>query len=242
MTAKTETDTSRAGRAAGSEPPSAAFLAREPDRQGPPPEARYEVRIWPRRPHPAVSLLQGGWPQSGAERRADIYLVHPESERVLVKLRGGERLEIKRLARRIGSVERWTMPVSTDFPLSAPARQAVAEALDLPGSPSEVAGTSPAHLLAALDGPVRARTVRKSRLLFEAGCCRAEICRVAIDDWTGTTLALEAEDLPALTAAMDTLGLGDLPNRSYGALLLRIPGQAQGRPRLGLTRDGPPAP
>jgi len=75
--------------------------------------------------------------------------------------------------------------------------------------------------------------VCKSRLLFETGGCRAEICRVSVAGWRGMTIALESGDLAALVGALDDLRLGGLPNRSYGEALARLG-------LLRMRRDGPP--
>ena len=53
---------------------------------------RFEYRIWPRGGHPAIAMLNAGWPLVAAERRSDIYLLHAASDRMLVKLRAGDRL------------------------------------------------------------------------------------------------------------------------------------------------------
>ena len=192
---------------------------------------RFEYRIWPRPGHPAIAMLNAGWPLVAAERRSDIYLLHAASDRMLVKLRSGDRLEIKRRGADTGTIQHWSMPVSDGFPLSAAARHGAALALGLPAGLPEVAGLSAAHLLAAIDaqgGRVIPRTVSKSRLVFRSGGCRAEICRVAVGGWTGRTVAVEAADLPGIAQAVGQLRLGSLPNRCYGEALMRLlaPGPA----------------
>lgn len=189
------------------------------------PEGRYEYRIWPGSGHAAIATLNGAWTVTSAERRSDIYLLHAASDRALVKLRSGDRLEIKRRGRDAGSIQHWSMPLSTEFPLKAPDRDRLAEALGLHRMLPEEAGHSAAHLLSDLatrDGRVIPRTVTKSRLLFRTSGCRAEICRVGVGRWSGQTIALEAEDLPSIARAVDHLHLGSLPNRSYGDALLRL--------------------
>lgn len=204
------------------------------DRRGPPDGGRYEYRIWPRLSHPAASILNGRWRQVAAERRTDVYLLHPASDRVLIKLRGGLRLELKTMLRRVGTVEYWTMPLSSDFPLAPSARRGLAGALGLRGGLPGTSGLTPAHLIAALPASVALLSVRKSRLLFRAGACRAEICRVAADDWTGHTVALDAPDVPAMAHALDALALGSLPNRSYGEVLAQLRGLSTAPRRLPL--------
>lgn len=202
-----------------------AFVIRRARNGASPQESRFEYRVWPRSSHPAVSLLHRFWPLTDAERRSDIYLVHPASDRTLVKLRDGRRLEIKRRERDVGTVQHWAMPVSTEFPLTPARLRDLAVALSLRGDLSETAGLSPAHLVAEHDAfstTVVPQAVRKSRLLFRVGSCRAEICRVSIAGWRGLTIALDSPDLPPLAAALEALHLGTLPNRSYGEALVRL--------------------
>ncbi|SDC03452.1 hypothetical protein [Ruegeria marina] len=188
-------------------------------------DGRYEYRVWPRPGHPAIAILNSNWPLVAAERRSDIYLVHAASDRILVKLRSGRRLEIKRREGDVGRIQYWTMPFTSEFPLTASGRHRLAGALSLHGDLPRAASLSPAHLLAAIDardGRVFPQTVRKSRMLFRNGGCRAEICRVAVGGWTGRTVALEAPDLPSIALAIDPLHLGTLANRSYGDALSRL--------------------
>ncbi|MCR9113118.1 MAG: hypothetical protein NXH84_07595 [Rhodobacteraceae bacterium] len=202
-----------------------AFVIRRSRRRTAQPEGRFEYRVWPRISPPAVSHLHRFWPLTHAERRSDIYLVHPGSDRALVKLRGGGRLEMKRHDCDVGRIQHWVMAVSTGFPLSVQRLEELAGALSLRDGLPATAGLSPAHLVAqwdALSGTIGAQTVQKSRLLFQRDECRAEICRVSMAGWRGLTIALEAEDLGAMTAALDELQLGTLPNRSYGEALLRF--------------------
>lgn len=212
-----------------------AFVIRRSRRSTPPPESRFEYRVWPKSPNVAVSLLHRFWPLTDAERRSDIYLVHPGSDRTLIKLRDGKRLEIKCRESDVGTVQHWTMPVSTEFPLTAARLSDLTGALALRSRLPAAAGLSPAHLVAeldALDVPVVAQTVQKSRLLFGNGSCRAEICRVSVAGWRGLTVALEAATLPGIATALDDLHLGTLPNRSYGEVLVHFASLQTRRRRL----------
>ena len=205
----------------------AGFVVHRPRRESSEPVARYEYRVWFGAADPAVSRLQCRWTLVAAERRSDIYLLGPEPGRVLVKLRDGHRLEIKRRMHDVGTIQLWTLPVSTGFPLAAGHRATLGDALGIDGGLSPETGLSPAHLLSAFGAEgtgLISRTLRKSRLLFERGGCRAEICRVAAGGWTGLTVALEGTDLPEIALAIGDLGLGRFPNRSYGDILQRLSG------------------
>lgn len=192
---------------------------------GDPGDGRFEYRVWPRLPHPAVSILHSSWPLIGAERRTDIYLATAFSDLDLVKLRDGRQMEVKRRGEDAGPLQFWTMPMSRPFPLPSPALASLADPLGLPAQLPPEAAQSPAHLLVeidAMEAAVVPRTVRKSRLLFRQGGCRAEICRVSLSGWTGLTVALEAEDRDSMRAAVEALALDLLPNRSYGEVLIRL--------------------
>lgn len=186
------------------------------------PEGRYEFRVWPRSMPTAIARLQATWPLMGADRRADIYLVTPQSPETLVKLRGGQKLEIKQRGPDLGALQFWTGPVSDEFPLGPRAFADLMSAFRLHGGLSPDAALSPAHLLAELSvaapaiAPV---TVRKARLTFRKGTCRAEICRASVHGRSVPTLALEDPDPVSARAAVGALGLDRFANVSYGDIL-----------------------
>ena len=190
---------------------------------------RYEFRVWPRKAPQAAATLQKSWPLAGAEKRSDIYLLTEHSPDRLVKLRAGNRLETKRRGDDLGLLQYWTHQPYPLFPLSRPDLRMLAEDLGIPPLDPE-AGLSPGHLVARLGTlahvvvPV---TVRKSRLLFRKAGSRVEICHVATDDWTRLTLAIEDPDPDSALDTLDGLGMGGLPNRSYGDVL-RHPGHRLG--------------
>jgi hypothetical protein len=212
---------------------STSFLILDESESGrfvPPPPARgrYEFRVWPRDTPEAAAILQRSWPLAGAERRSDIYLLTERSPERLVKLRAGNRLETKRRGYDLGPLQYWIHHGYPPFPLSRADLRMVAEDLGIPPLTLET-GLSPGHLVArlgALAPAVLPATLRKSRLLFRKGSTRVEICHVAAASWTRLTLAIEDPDPDSALAALDSLGLGHMPNRSYGDLLRRrrLPG------------------
>ncbi|HKL46768.1 MAG TPA: hypothetical protein VJ906_11075 [Roseovarius sp.] len=184
---------------------------------------RYEFRVWPHDMPQAAALLQQSWSLVGAERRKDLYLLTENSPLRLVKLRSGNRLEVKSRRLDHGPLQHWTHHAYPLFPLSRTALQALAESLDLTGLPPD-AGRSPGHLVARLGDMAPAilpMTVSKSRLLFREGSSRAEICRVTVAGWSRLTLAIEDPDPDSALARLDVLRLGHMPNRSYGDVLSR---------------------
>ncbi|MCC6008622.1 MAG: hypothetical protein JJU40_13210 [Rhodobacteraceae bacterium] len=103
------------------------------------------------------------------------------------------------------------------------------------------AGLTPAHLVAELSASAPAVlpiAVRKSRLLFSKGSCRAEICHVAVSGQTRLTLAIEGPDPNVAITTIEALRIGHLPNRSYGEMLIHraLPAEhvtASGQDRAG---------
>src|SRR6056297_2741798 len=184
---------------------------------------RYEFRVWPHDMPQAVTVLQQSWPLIGAERRTDIYLLTERSPLRLVKLRAGNRLDVKRRGRDYGALQHWRYHAYPLFPLSRANLRSAARALGLTGLMPD-AGQSPGHLVAQLGQVAPAilpMTVNKSRLLFRKGSSCAEICRVTVAGWSRLTLAIEDPDSDSALATLDALGLGHLPNRSYGDVLCR---------------------
>ncbi|WP_292286033.1 hypothetical protein [Marivita sp.] len=184
---------------------------------------RYEFRVWPHDVPQAAALLQKSWPLVGAERRTDLYLLTQNSPSRLVKLRAGNRLEVKRRGQDLGPLQHWTNHAYPLFPLPLRALRALAQTLGLTGLAPD-AGRSPGHLVARLGNTSPAilpMGVSKSRLLFRKGSSRAEICRVTVSGWSRLTLALEDPDPDSARATIDALRLGHMPNRSYGDVLCR---------------------
>jgi hypothetical protein len=186
-------------------------------------QSRYEFRIWPRVWPQAAMLVQKSWSLVGAERRSDIYLLTPHSPLRLVKLRGGTRLETKRRGRDFGPLQYWTHLPYPPFPLSHRALGALAQELGTAFLPAD-AGLSPGHLVAGLcaSAPdVWPVTAGKARLFFQKGSSRLEICHVVSAGRSRLTLAIEDPDPDSALRALDSLGIGHLPNRSYGDALCR---------------------
>jgi len=187
-----------------------------------PADGRYEYRVWPHRPVPAVSALHRDWVLESAEKRADIYLLGPNMTKSLVKLRNGTRLEIKQRGPDHRGLQYWLVALSQDFPLSSSALRSLEAALMLIQSLPIEAGLSPAHLLAFLSQnaeTIKPQIIRKSRLLFRQGSCRAEIARVGLGNLSWMSLALEDADPGAAGLVVNTLALGHMSNQSYGDFL-----------------------
>lgn len=185
---------------------------------------RYEFRTWPHGlPPAAAASLPQSWRLVGAERRSDIYRLTGRRPARLVKLRAGNRRELKRRDRDLGPLQHWTHRAYPMFALSRPAVRALARERGLTGLAPD-AGLSPEHRVARLRdaGPaVPPMTVRTSRLLFRTGSSRAETCRVVVAGWSRLTLGFEDPAPDCALGALDALRLRHMPDRSFGDVLCR---------------------
>lgn len=209
-----------------------AFVLRDAPAELPSHAGRYEYRTWPLRLSSAIPRLQRDWALDGAERRSDIYLLGANSARMLVKLRDGLRLEIKRRGPNQADLQYWSVDLSRNFPLSPAALDQLAVLLLLPNGLPLDSGRSPGHLLARLCEhctKITPQIIRKARLRFRRGTSQAEVTHVGWQNQSWITVALEDPDQTSAARVVGELGLAHLQNRSYGeflqARLLQAPEQ-----------------
>lgn len=201
-------------------------IRRKPVQDDPIEDGRFEFRVWPRHPIPAMTLLQTVWPLVSTETRSDIYLLSPISRHLLVKLRGGRDLEIKRRYADLDGLQYWVSLPPETFPLSRRALTRVAVALACPNHFPPGAGLTQGHLLASLTATnpqVQPRIVQKSRLVFQRSGCLAEITRASWNNQSRLTVALEGQDAVSVATEVRRLELQELLNRSYGDVLSSSP-------------------
>lgn len=188
------------------------------------PEAHYEFRCWPGRPDTILSrLLELDAPHT-CERRTDIYLLSGLRHRILPKLRGGERLEIKSMEHIEWPLQYWRTVIAADFPLDEKAASLIAAGLRTSAPLSRAACMSPALFIASLSGnspDVAIINVEKTRLLFHLEDFRVEltVARFGVRRWL--SVALEGTSRRPMTTAMAFLQIADLPNVHYGDALPR---------------------
>ncbi|NWG47462.1 MAG: hypothetical protein HXY25_13085 [Alphaproteobacteria bacterium] len=194
-----------------------------PSADGPDRGALFEFRCWPRVLPEAAGELQRNWTHVRTERRDDIYLLPPRPGADLVKLRAGERLEMKHRLGRQGALELWRTSLSEAFPLPPGPAARLSSALGREGAAALPPGSllSPSLLLATLweEGTIACVRLHKTRAVFETPGARAEVTHLSLSlgDWL--TFALEAEAAEVAEAWIETLGLGDFANLDYGARL-----------------------
>lgn len=158
-----------------------------------------------------------GWTDHGQEKRSDIYILRLSRADLLPKLRGGNRLQIKRLMAGAGALQYWIMEVDVGMAADSTGSPAL-----LPGLPTgskasglvDAAGSNPEYHVVE---------VAKKRRLFTKGQVRAEIVS-ALAHFAGSqrtirSVAFEAENAADLIDVMARRNVLEKINSHYGMLL-----------------------
>ncbi len=158
-----------------------------------------------------------GWHDHGQEERSDIYILRLPRADLLPKLRGGNRLQIKRLMAGAGALQYWIMTVDVGMDAVGAHSPAL-----LPGLPI---GTNASGLVdAARSNPeYHVVEVAKQRRLFTKGQVRAEIvsarAELAGSRRTIRSVAFEAANAAEMIDIMTARGVLARINSHYGMLL-----------------------
>jgi exopolyphosphatase/guanosine-5'-triphosphate,3'-diphosphate pyrophosphatase len=190
--------------------------------------ARYEYRVWGKHLTEVVRRLIELAERGEVRQSEETYLSLP-STAVNPKIRAGL-LDVKVLIDTVDGFERWeprlklTLPVTADvlegslFPvLGLPAPALDREQFTLREFLDEVVMPHP-ELIAV--------EVVKLRVSYRLSGCLAEVSDIVVTGRGMQTVAVESEDLAALRAAVDQIGLREYENRSYPTII---------RETLGLT-------
>jgi exopolyphosphatase / guanosine-5'-triphosphate,3'-diphosphate pyrophosphatase len=149
------------------------------------------------------------------EESEELYLLSAAGANVKIR---ADLLDIK-LLREVDAdgLERWEPVLKHGFPLPPAAVSTVFEALGVDPPPLPRDAYSLDQVLATLEpsGAVRAVTVRKRRVRYPLGGCKAEITEVEADGRGTRTIAVESEDASAVIAAVRDVGLDAHGNTSY---------------------------
>lgn len=170
-------------------------------------------------------LLQREAVPADQDRREDVYFLGPSIDRIF-KLRDGEELDFKRLVGREDGFERWEPGGLVELPASG---GALADTFGgAPGLPdldaTRLYGPADIRRAFARSG-AREATVCKARQRYDAGQCLAEMTELRTGDGAATlSLAIEGEDLAALSQLSDRLGIVEYPNTSYPRWLTDMAG------------------
>lgn len=199
-------------------------------------ETLYEYRAWPVHAGPLIDAIHNSFPFLGMEARTDDYVlpVQMKCDFYLPKIRSGTKFEIKRRLSGLGLMEIWQREVSQVFPLDPELLPLLEEMY--PGAPvSRTAMGTPAHLVSALSSHSFVCRVEKTRLLYQAGPCKAEITRISLYERNALTIALESSEPGPVSDFLDNLDAPLPPNLDYGAWLRA---QLRNRAAFSIVRDG----
>lgn len=174
---------------------------------------RWEYRIWPDDPAPLAGTMAAmADAELAAESRTDHYLLTGD-DRLLAKIRGGERFEVKELIETRGGCERWMLAISEPFPVGAVSlERLLGQARDMPTAKA---------LIEAAASFLTILSVRKNRRLFRLGAAIGEITSVDLGKQTFSTLAIEVPTADECAGLAVKLGFADHDNTDYGSFLRR---------------------
>ncbi|OWU68096.1 hypothetical protein [Marinibacterium profundimaris] len=177
---------------------------------------RLEYRIFGKDLGDKRRSLQREAARSGQDRREDVYFLGPSIDRIF-KLRDGEELDFKRLVGREDRFERWDPVGLIELPASGAAfPEAFVGASGMPDlDATRLYG--PVEIRKAFErGGAREARVCKTRQRYDVGHCMAEMTELRTSDGAVTlSLAIEGDDLAALSQLRDRLGIVECQNMSY---------------------------
>ena len=147
---------------------------------------------------------------------SELYLLSGTADNVKVR---DDLMDIKVLQEtNADGLERWTPVMKAAFPLPAADAIQVLEALrgSVPALDREAYTLDEfVDELVAPTGRIRVVTVQKRRVRYTVGGCMAEVSEVEANRRRIRTIAIEAEDPVAVSAAVRAVGLGGYQNTSY---------------------------
>ncbi|MAK59817.1 MAG: hypothetical protein CMK09_02440 [Ponticaulis sp.] len=173
-------------------------------------KSRWELRCWTEDcPEP----LKDEW--TDEEYRVDTYFVSPLT-RWLLKIRNGERLELKVNLRTTQHLEQWTKEISQDFPLT-PRTAHEATSLHLSDYACQTADRVTSFIDLCTNFSVV--DVKKHRLITTIGSTQVEWVSASFNGTTRHSVALESDNMEELSHIAAKLGLSAERNCNYGRLL-----------------------
>ena len=176
---------------------------------------RWEWRTFGRR-FSRVDVVFAGLERTGVQETDEIYLLTEQGSNV--KIRAGL-LDIKVLqAVNEAGLEQWLPVMKEGFPASAATVRDVFNAMQVTVPALERDDYTLDQFLAELIAPteaVRAAVVHKRRVRYLVGGCTSELSDVVVDGLETRTIAVEAEDAVAVSAAVESLGLSGYVNTNY---------------------------
>tara|TARA_R110002020_G_scaffold406378_1_gene616335 strand:+ start:4004 stop:4585 length:582 start_codon:yes stop_codon:yes gene_type:complete len=178
----------------------------------------YEYRAWLRDVQSIAILMRACMDPEEVEERVDTYFMGSGDGRLLAKLRGNDRFEIKALVGREEAGEIWRRAVSETFPLRRPTVEKISCLFGTTGDAAKLIRTH-LELREAFQACATPIPVRKKRFHLRTERCRAELTHVTMDGMHFQTAAIECEDAKMLRSMISSLALTRWPNLNYGAWL-----------------------
>ncbi|MEE4211829.1 MAG: hypothetical protein V2I43_21495 [Parvularcula sp.] len=171
-------------------------------------EERWEYRVWTE-PDAMAAAIRRELKEKDADYRTDTYLL-TGGGRDLIKLRGGETLEVKQLLAADGTLEYWGMAWRQNFPMDLPS--------ELAGH--DLTAENEAELRRAVSAAgIPMIDVRKHRRRYEADGACLEVTAVIAEESRHDTLGIEAPELDVAKELASRFGFDRYPNVHYGAFL-----------------------
>ena len=177
---------------------------------------------------------------TGHQLSDEVYLLSTLTD-ANVKIRAGL-LDIKRLEQTNGAgIQQWRPVLKTELPVTAETVAHVFGALGVPIPRLERPDYGLDQLCGELiqaEPRLRALEVHKERNRYRVGDCSCEVTEVVAAGRKVTTLAVESEDVDAVTELVHELGLGEVSNQSYPQGLKALVGMSRGWSEAGSGTAG----
>ena len=179
---------------------------------------RYEYRCWPDDATVFRKVLEYDFDFLKTEERVDVYLINPNEQNYLPKIRGGDHFDIKERIGQFGRLELWTKRCNERFPIRA-YWCSVLERLSFLENDLTKTASHPRRLVESLQDNIIVRGVNKRRRLYQRESCSAEIAQIEVEGQHFETIAFECLETGFLENFMRRFAI-DLPNAHYGQFLM----------------------
>ncbi len=190
---------------------------------------RYEFRAFAQTFGRVAERIRELSPCENIRESTDIYIISAGTDEHNTKIRSNQ-MDIKDFVKEVKGLEQWTPRVKAEFPIAAADLRAhifPAWRVDMPELTRET--YTQAQYLDEIIRPHPAlltARVYKLRFSFTIHECITEIAHLTINGAAIRTVAVESEDIEAVLAAKETLGLDAYDNVNYLVAIKRIMGLA----------------
>ncbi len=190
---------------------------------------RYEFRAFAQTFGRVAERIRALSPCENIRESTDIYIISAGTDKHNTKIRYNQ-MDIKDFVKDVKGLEQWTPRVKAEFPITAAdLREYIFPAwnVDMPKLTRD-AYTQAQYLDEIIRPHPALLTARvyKLRFSFTIHECITEIAHLEINGAAIRTVAVESEDIDAVLAAQETLGLDAYHNVNYLVAIKRIMGLA----------------